>query len=318
MKSFLPNALNKGNGSFTSGGYAFVGPSPRSIALGDFNGDNAPDAAVAASDAGAVTVLLNKGNGSFLTGVSYPVGTSPYAVVAGDFDGKGFADLVVANHGSNTVSVLFSKPNGTFEPAVSYATGVGPSGLAAGDWNRDRRLDLAVANAGVSPDFAGSVTVLLGRRRGIFKPVVNYTAVGASPVSIVPGDFNGDGYPDLALVNNSAAGMVTVLLNDRTGSPGPTPETRTCSSGRQLRGVALSQTSPPDRDPISEERRGIAYSRCAPTLVHAAKAPKPSRFEVDANFHQRFLLAARLTSVAILETHDDPLADTLALAVADR
>src|SRR5439155_556948 len=47
----------------------------------------------------------------------------------------------------------------------------------------------------------------------------NNFAVGANPVSVAVGDFNGDGKPDLA-VGNQNAGSVSILLGTGTGSFG--------------------------------------------------------------------------------------------------
>jgi hypothetical protein len=62
--------------------------------------------------------------------------------------------------------------------------------------------------------------VLLGNGDGSFQPAQSYAA-GPSPVSVAVGDFNGDGFPDLAVANDNA-GTVSVLLNAadwNTGSP---------------------------------------------------------------------------------------------------
>src|SRR5262249_52755960 len=52
-----------------------------------------------------------------------------------------------------------------------------------------------------------------------FGPPVNYP-VGPCPLSVGAGDFNGDGYLDLAVVNNNNGGIssVSVLLNNGDGT----------------------------------------------------------------------------------------------------
>jgi hypothetical protein len=58
--------------------------------------------------------------------------------------------------------------------------------------------------------------VLLGDGAGGFSPAVNFPT-GNAPTSIAVGDFNGDGYPDLAIVNHDS-NTVTVLINNRVVS----------------------------------------------------------------------------------------------------
>jgi hypothetical protein len=52
--------LGNGDGTFKTGVHYVVADIPGSVASGDFNGDGAPDLAVAASGASSVSVLLNR------------------------------------------------------------------------------------------------------------------------------------------------------------------------------------------------------------------------------------------------------------------
>src|SRR5262249_45692908 len=68
-----------------------------------------------------------------------------------------------------------------------------------------------------NPDDA-SLTVLFGSGGGHLT-VVATCAVGDRPADVVSGDFNGDGHPDLAVVNSGASSFdVSVLLNDGHGN----------------------------------------------------------------------------------------------------
>src|SRR5262249_12168679 len=60
------------------------------------------------------------------------------------------------------------------------------------------------------------VSVLPGIGNGAFRPAIN-VAAGSQPVALAAGDFNGDGYPDLAVVDNGSS-SVSVLLNDQNWS----------------------------------------------------------------------------------------------------
>jgi len=199
--------LGAGDGSFTMTPVSFgVGSLPWFVAVGDFNGDDKPDLAVAHRVPDSVSVLLGKGDGTFQAAVNFAAGTNPASVAIGDFNGDGKTDLAVAFTGTYTngsVSVLLGKGDGTFEAAVNYGAGTNPVSVAAGDFNGDGKLDLAVANQGATPisnQSRGTVSVLLGNGDGTFQVAVNYGA-GIGPASVAVGDFNGDGKPDLAVAN---------------------------------------------------------------------------------------------------------------------
>src|SRR5439155_1336427 len=199
--------LGRGDGTFRFLVEYGVGNDPRSVAVGDFNGDGKPDLAVANSGSDRVSVLLGKGDGTFQPAVNYGAGADPWSVVAGDFNHDGKADLAVANINSRNVSVLLGKGDGTFESAVNYRTGTGPRSVATGDFNGDGKPDLVAANSD-----SGNVSVLLGNGDGTFQPAVNYCAAAAYPSSVAVGDSNGDGKADLAVANDTS-GTISVLLN---------------------------------------------------------------------------------------------------------
>ncbi len=54
-----------------------TGTTPSAIATGDFNGDGIPDAAVANSGSGTVTVMLGVGDGTFSAGTTINTGGNP-------------------------------------------------------------------------------------------------------------------------------------------------------------------------------------------------------------------------------------------------
>src|SRR4029078_5658346 len=60
------------------------------------------------------------------------------------------------------------------------------------------------------------VSVLLGRGDGTFDSAVNFPA-GAGPATVSVADFNGDGGPDLAIVNRFDD-TVALLLGDGGGT----------------------------------------------------------------------------------------------------
>ncbi len=230
--------LNAGGGVFGAQVTYSAGGAPVWVTVGDFSGDGALDLAVTNSPATGsptVQVLLNQGAGFF--GAPVPAGTigiDPQCAAAGDFDGDGRIDLATANWGANDVSVLLNpgvgRSRGTLlSPPLRYAVGTYPGAVAIGDFNDDGEPDLVVANetcdfSGICISFSNSdtVSVLLNVGDAEFGGQVTY-AVGNSPAGIAVGDWNGDGWPDLAVANEGALGegTVGVLLNQRDGGFGP-------------------------------------------------------------------------------------------------
>src|SRR5208283_5371424 len=117
---------------------------------------------------------------------------------------------------------------GNFPAALAHtvAVGLNPYCVAVGDFNGDGALDLAVANSSDN-----TVSILLNDGAGNFTAAATSpVAVGVSPLSVVVGDFLGNGKLDLAVANRcgnastctSPLGTVTILLGDGTGSFTPT------------------------------------------------------------------------------------------------
>ncbi|MDQ2806248.1 MAG: VCBS repeat-containing protein, partial [Chloroflexota bacterium] len=218
--------LGTGMGGFSPapGSPFAVGGGPISLAAADFNGDGHPDLAILNLYDYTVTVVLGTGSGAFTAapGSPFALGGSPQSVVAADFNGDGFLDLAFGNY-ENRVTVLLGTGTGGFSPAPGspFAVGSRPILVAAVDFNGDGRLDLATANQGDN-----TVTVLLGTARGGFSPAPGSPfGVSGSPRDVAAADFNGDGYPDLALPTrpNPYSTNVTVLLGDGLGGLSPAP-----------------------------------------------------------------------------------------------
>ena len=154
-------------------------------------------------------------------------GSGGDTAAVGDFDEDGHPDLVEVDFSAGAVSLLFGHAGGTFTTGPAIAVGMHPEHAVTGDFDGDHHLDLAVVNNECPDNFTpcppGSVSILLGRGDGTFKPAVTYT-VGAAPNALVAADLNRDGRLDLAVadaasrIDSGATGFVTVLLNHGDGT----------------------------------------------------------------------------------------------------
>jgi hypothetical protein len=134
--------LNRGDGSFKAKRDYRTGINPRSVAIGDLNGDRKPDLATANFDASTVSVLINRGDGSFRVKRDYRAGRGgANSVAIADLNGDRKPD-VAATSFSFRVSVLLNRGDGSLQAKLEYSAG---GSLAIGDLNGDRKPDVVTA-----------------------------------------------------------------------------------------------------------------------------------------------------------------------------
>ncbi|MGH8362202.1 MAG: FG-GAP repeat domain-containing protein [Gammaproteobacteria bacterium] len=189
--------LGNGNGTFTPGPGSPIGVGrlPDQLAVGDFNGDNKLDLAVAYFGMSTVTVLLGNGDGTFtpisgccgITDNNSPAQTE--SMVAGDFTGNGRLDLALVmqtQFSDNAVPVdfleiLLGNSDGTFTPEDFSVVLPNVPFLGMGDFNGDGKPDLVAASNPYD-----ELSVLLQTPPP--KSVPNFTVTAsASSVSVQPG-----------------------------------------------------------------------------------------------------------------------------------
>ena len=206
--SLLPNF---GDGTFAPPLSFVAGTNPSTLSAGDLDDDGDLDAVVTTDS--YVSVLKGNGAGSFNAAVQYPA-RSPYGVVIADFTGDGDLDVatlersyyygqfnrlqILAGNGSGGLALL---PRG-------FHVGLNPWALAAGDFDANGRTDIAVANLGSS-----TAGILMATGDADFAAALSIDSPSDADL-LAPGDFNGDGIPDLA---SGRYGVVTVQLGDGYG-----------------------------------------------------------------------------------------------------
>lgn len=248
--------LGFGDGTFQFPIDIQVGSGMSRIAVGDFNRDTIKDLAIA-GDQSQLYTLLGVGNGTFLqqptiTLTADTFGVDGTDVDAGDLNGDSIEDLVVAipTNGSRT-AILIGNGDGTFQAAriLTEPNLLVPQFQVIGDFNRDRIPDIAITLANGS---RGLMEIRNGVGDGTFRAPVLYavppplSSVGGG--TIVTGDFNGDGRPDIGLPVIGANPGLAVLLNSTgsvvvqpaLGTLTATPSTVTSGNTTTLR-ISLSQ-----------------------------------------------------------------------------
>lgn len=173
------------------------------------------------------------------SGSPVAVGSGPVSVAVGDFNEDGINDIVVANANDNTISVFLGNGDGTFRTAPNSPMKVNvcsfdpacngvPLSIAVGNFNskNDQHLDIAVTNIPVNVsclgrDACSAFAIFLGKGDGSFSGHNYYLSPGNIsanlPVSVAAGDFNGDGYPDLAVANLDS-GTLAILTGKGDGT----------------------------------------------------------------------------------------------------
>ena len=224
-------ALGRGDGSFLSSPQISINCQCRDafadvdILIGDLNGDGISDLVYMQTFPQFGTVLatlMGQGGGAYSAPVTFPGPGGTIANLAGgDFNNDGKLDFAVSGA---AIEVFLGNGDGTFHSTAEYGPQNSPF-VAAADVNGDGKLDLVTADG-----TAKTVSVLLGNGDGTFGFATSFP-VGNSANSLVVGDFNKDGKPDLAVATGSS---VAVLLGTGDGTFGTAVEYNAGAGGTNV------------------------------------------------------------------------------------
>ena len=208
--------LGNGDGTFGPVMNLASASNPVSVAVGDFNGDNRPDLAVACSSGAAVSVLLGNGDGTFQAHQDYASGAGTNGIAVSDLDADGKMDLITSGLGG--ISVRLGNGDGTFQPAIGFSVSMFTTHPLVADFNQDGKPDVAVVVCRSSAFNCDgfSVKLALGNGNGtfqVFQPVFD-----AGTYGVTVADLNGDGKVDIVDTTATAPATVNLRLGNGDGT----------------------------------------------------------------------------------------------------
>lgn len=180
--------------------------SPQSIVTGDFDRNDKPDVVMLAN--GQISLMRGRGAGDLEPPVLLSLLDRAEFLESGDFNGDGQTDLATAG-GS---LVVYFGANGPGQRVLR--DGQPPLGLVKADLNGDSRDDL-ITWSQRSDNSSFQLTIALGDRSGpvALSPLNFDLGRQGREAKVVPGDYNGDGKVDLALVQPN---QVALLINNNS------------------------------------------------------------------------------------------------------
>ncbi|HEY7098856.1 MAG TPA: VCBS repeat-containing protein [Terriglobales bacterium] len=212
--------LGRGNGTFIPAMNFPAGDFPDFVAAADFNGDGNQDLAVADFGTnvgvGGISILLGNGSGGFAAPVKVgPDVDNVFQVLTGDFNRDGKADIAFSSRATvDSVAVLLGSGNGSFGTARTVAVPFFVFTFTNVDFNQDGILDFGIEEGGV-------IETLLGDGQGNFASQGTFdegeAAIFSAIQSLAVGDFNGDGFQDIA-APDVFSDNVSIMLGNGDGT----------------------------------------------------------------------------------------------------
>ena len=186
----------------------------RGLAGGDVDGDGLVDLVLTSGTDGLV-VLRGSGDGAFGPVTHLDAGESSYhGVAVGDFNGDGLADVAIVGDSSGGTLRVFPGGSSPPFPLLPLAVSLSPifpqpMGVEAVDLDLDGDDDLVAWGN-------GGLVVLLAQNQTIQSHAVQLA--GERPTKLVVGDWNGDRFPDLVVLDGGNQGELDVLLGQGDGT----------------------------------------------------------------------------------------------------
>lgn len=208
--------LGDGHGNFQLSGaqQTLNGYGPSSPFLADLEGDGQPDLILATLDVSGTTrlVWLKNTGGAFGPATTLTAAQSGGFAVA-DLNGDGRPDILYVANGGAAMHILVNQGNGLFKDQVAAGFGSTVGTPIVFDFNLDRIPDVVIE---VQQPGNIQLVSFQGNGDGSFTKISSLTS--SSPVEqLVMGDFDHDGFPDLAGPGASEPSRMTFFFGDGRG-----------------------------------------------------------------------------------------------------
>ncbi|EEE35189.1 hemolysin-type calcium-binding protein [Rhodobacteraceae bacterium KLH11] len=203
---------------------ATVDEHPDRLIVGDFDGDGYDDRAVFWRDSGQNRILSGNADGGYsysgnpISKTSIDENPKHYAV--GDFNGDGRDDLAVTWSSSGQNRFYFGNSNRTFsgrsDPIKKTNIDESPTRVITGDFNGDGRDDLMFhwSSTGQNRFYLGNANkTFTGNFNPIQKTKIDNGSTTGNVYAVHSGDYDGDGYDDLAFFYKDSGSLKFVYGN---------------------------------------------------------------------------------------------------------
>ena len=205
---------------------SLTGVSHGGLSFADYDRDGDLDLAITGkvTEYGTTKIYQNDGNGNFSDSGIEMIGLYDSGLAWGDYDNDGDLDLVVIGFRmgtGNTARIYKNKGDGSFEDSgITDLTPVASGSVAWADYDNDGDLDLALSgNAG-----GGTYICKIYKNDYRDDPDNPFFPVGAGLTGVMNsylawGDYNNDGWLDIAICGESTEGYVSeIWKNDGDGT----------------------------------------------------------------------------------------------------